>query len=37
LAIMASSYIEANQLKLKQEMVLWVLISCSLFTFFSQL
>lgn len=37
LAIMATSHIEINQLKLKQEMVLFVLILCSLFAFFSQL
>lgn len=37
LAIMATSHIEIPQLKLKQEMVLVVLIACSLFTFFSQL
>jgi hypothetical protein len=37
LAIMATSYIEIPQLKLKQEMVLSVLIICSLFAFFSQL
>ncbi|TDE04336.1 DUF6427 family protein [Flavobacterium sandaracinum] len=37
LAIMATSYIEIPQLKLKQEMVLSVLIICSLFSFFSQL
>ncbi|NGY36675.1 hypothetical protein FQU23_004015 [Flavobacterium sp. XN-5] len=37
LAIMATSHIEIPQLKLKQEMVLFVLIACSLFTFFSQL
>ena len=37
LAIMATSHIEAKQLKLKQEMVLFVLIACSLFAFFSQL
>jgi hypothetical protein len=36
LAIMATSHIEP-QLKLKQEMVLFVLIACSLFAFFSQL
>lgn len=37
LAIMATSHIETKQLQLKQEMVLGVLILCSLFTFFSQL
>lgn len=37
LAVMATSHIEINQLKLKQEMVLAVLILCSLFAFFSQL
>lgn len=37
LAIMATSHIELKQLKLKQEMVLSVLIICSLFAFFSQL
>lgn len=37
LAIMATSHIELKQLKLKQEMVLFVLIACSLFAFFSQL
>jgi hypothetical protein len=37
LAIMATSHIEMKQLKLKQEMVLAVLILCSLFAFFSQL
>lgn len=37
LTIMATSHIEIKQLKLKQEMVLFVLIACSLFTFFSQL
>ena len=37
LAIMATSHIEAKQLKLKQEMVLFVLIASSLFAFFSQL
>lgn len=37
LAILASSHIEMPQLKLKQEMVLTVLIVCSLFAFFSQL
>lgn len=37
LAIMATSQIEIKQVKLKQEMVLSVLILCSLFCFFSQL
>lgn len=37
LAIMATSHIEMPQLKLKQEMVLFVLLACSLFAFFSQL
>ena len=37
LSIMATSHIEMKQLKLKQEMVLFVLIACSLFAFFSQL
>ena len=37
LATMATSHIEVPQLKLKQEMVLFVLIACSLFAFFSQL
>jgi hypothetical protein len=37
LAILATSHIEIPQLKLKQEMVLFVLIACSLFSFFSQL
>jgi hypothetical protein len=37
LAIMATSHIEIPQVKLKQEMVLFVLIACSLFAFFSQL
>jgi len=37
MAIMATSHIEVAQLKLKQEMVLFVLIVCSLFAFFSQL
>jgi hypothetical protein len=37
LAMMATSHIEIAQLKLKQEMVLFVLIACSLFAFFSQL
>ena len=37
LAVMATSHIEIKQLRLKQEMVLAVLILCSLFAFFSQL
>ena len=37
LAILATSHIEMPQLKLKQEIVLFVLITCSLFAFFSQL
>ena len=37
MAIMTTSHIEVAQLKLKQEMVLFVLIACSLFAFFSQL
>lgn len=37
LAIMATSHIEIVQLKLKQEIVLFVFILCSLFAFFSQL
>ncbi|TDD99625.1 DUF6427 family protein [Flavobacterium cellulosilyticum] len=37
LSIMATSHIEIKQLKLKQEIVLSVLILCSLFAFFSQL
>ena len=37
MAIMATSHIEVAQLKLKQEMALFVLIACSLFAFFSQL
>ena len=37
LAMMATSHIEIAQLKLKQEIVLFVLIACSLFAFFSQL
>jgi hypothetical protein len=37
LAMMATAHIELRQLKLKQEMVLVVLIACSLFAFFSQL
>jgi hypothetical protein len=37
LAMMATAHIELPQLKLKQEMVLVVLIACSLFSFFSQL
>jgi hypothetical protein len=35
--MMATAHIELPQLKLKQEMVLVVLIACSLFSFFSQL
>jgi hypothetical protein len=37
LAIMATSHIEIVQLKLKQELVLFVFILCSLFAFFAQL
>jgi hypothetical protein len=37
LAMMATSHIEIPQEKLKQEIVLFVLIACSLFAFFSQL
>ncbi|WP_348800204.1 DUF6427 family protein [Flavobacterium adhaerens] len=37
LAIMATAHIEMSQPKLKEEIVLAVLILCSLFTFFSQL
>ncbi|MFV8374209.1 DUF6427 family protein [Flavobacterium sp. LB1P71] len=37
LAVMATSHIEIVQLKLKQEIVLFVFILCSLFAFFSQL
>lgn len=37
LAVMATNHIEMPQLKLKQEMVFFVLIACSLFVFFSQL
>jgi hypothetical protein len=37
LAMMATAHIELPQLRLKQEMVLVVLIACSLFSFFSQL
>ena len=37
LAIMASSHIEMPQLRLNQEIVLYVLIACSMFTFFTQL
>ncbi len=36
LAIMATSHIEIKQLQLKQEIVLMVLILCSLFAFFTQ-
>jgi len=37
LAIMATSHIEIDKPKLKEEIVLFVLIACSMFTFFSQL
>ena len=37
LAIMATSHIEIPQVKLKQEMVLFILMACSFFAFFSQL
>ena len=37
LAIMATSHIEMPQLKLNQELVLYVLIICSMFAFFTQL
>ena len=37
LAIMATSHIEIPQIKLKKEMILFVLIACSFFAFFSQL
>jgi hypothetical protein len=37
LAMMATAHIELPQLKLKQELVLVVLIACSSFSFFSQL
>lgn len=37
LAIMATSHIEIDKPKLKEEIVLFVLFTCSLFTFFSQL
>jgi hypothetical protein len=37
LAMMATSHVETPQVKLKQEMVLFVLIACSFFAFFSQL
>jgi hypothetical protein len=37
LSVMATTHIEMPQLKLKQEMVLLVLIACSLFAYFSQL
>jgi hypothetical protein len=37
LLIMATNHIEIPQIKLKQEMVLIVLIACSFFAFFSQL
>ncbi len=37
LAIMATSHIEISQPKLKEEIVLFVFIACSMFCFFSQL
>lgn len=37
LSIIATSHIEIPQVKLKKEMVLFVLIACSFFAFFSQL
>lgn len=37
LAIMATSHIEISQPKLKEEIVLFVLLACSFFAFFSQL
>ncbi|WP_281323014.1 DUF6427 family protein [Flavobacterium aestivum] len=37
LAIMATSHIEIAQPKLKEEIVMFVLLACSLFAFFSQL
>ena len=37
LAIMATSHIEMPQLRLNQELVLYVLIACSMFSFFTQL
>ena len=37
LAIMASSHIEIPQLRLNQEIVLFVVIACSMFAFFTQL
>jgi hypothetical protein len=37
LAIMTTAHIEISQPKLKEEIVLFVLIACSLFAFFSQL
>jgi hypothetical protein len=37
LAIMATSHIEIEKPKLKEEIVLFVLIACSMFAFFSQL
>ena len=37
LAIMATSHIEMPQLRLNQELVLYVLIACSMFAFFTQL
>jgi hypothetical protein len=37
LAIMTTSHIEISQPKLKEEIVMFVLLACSFFTFFSQL
>lgn len=37
LTIMATSHIEISQPKLKEEIVMFVLLACSFFTFFSQL
>jgi hypothetical protein len=37
MAIMATAHIEISQPKLKEEIVLFVLLACSFFTFFSQL
>jgi len=37
LAIMATSHIEISQPKLKEDIVIFVLLACSLFVFFSQL
>jgi len=37
LSIMATSHIELSKPQLKEEIVLYVLLACSLFTFFSQL